>query len=339
MKVLITGGAGFVGSQLGKHLHRRGDEVVLLDNMRFGHLDNLLLEGSPFGRFVCKDVRDGDLVALFEGVDTLFHLAGIAALPVCQEAPAEAYDVNTAAVANVLEAARRADVRRIVFSSTSAVYEKTKSERFAESDPIAPDLVYASSKAAAESVCDAFARNYGLDIVICRFFNVYGPHQDVTRTSPPFTSYVARELVMDRAPTLFNDSSARRDYVHSDDVVDLLTRMIEAEGEFRAERYNVCSGQGHSVPELYGHFLAASGKSIEPVFRDPSLYWEAYPALFGSAHPLSRERIVEEVYKNAIGDPAKTRARFGWNPATEIGAGIASVYADARRRLCGAGPA
>jgi nucleoside-diphosphate-sugar epimerase len=336
MKILITGGAGFVGSQLGKHLHRRGDEVVLLDNMSFGHLDNLLLDNAPFGRFLCRDIRDGGLDSLFEGVDTLVHLAGIAALPVCQEAPGEAYGVNTAAVANVLEAARRAGVRRIVFSSTSAVYEKTKGDRFAETDPIQPDLVYASTKAAAETVCEGFAKNYGMDIVICRFFNVYGPHQDVTRTSPPFTSYVARELVMDRPPTLFNQSSARRDYVHSDDVVDLLTRMIHAEGPFRAERYNVCSGEGHSVSELYELFLAAGGKDIRPVFRDPDSYWNAYPPLFESANPLSRERIAEEVYKNAIGDPGKARARFGWTARMPIADGIASVYADAARRLLGA---
>jgi UDP-glucose 4-epimerase len=144
--------------------------------------------------------------------------------------------VNVAGVGNVLEAARRACVRRVIFSSTSAVYEKTQSERFSESDEIRPDLIYACTKAAAEQLCDAFAVNYGMDIGICRFFNVYGPHQDVTRTSPPFTSYVARELVMNRSPKLFNNSDARRDYVHSDDVVELLTRMMLAEGSLGAER-------------------------------------------------------------------------------------------------------
>nr|MDP9412590.1 NAD-dependent epimerase/dehydratase family protein [Pseudomonadota bacterium] len=125
MKILITGGAGFVGSQLGKHLHGMGHEIVLLDNMSFGHLDNLLLDGAPFGQFVCKDIRDPDLAAQMQGVDTVFHLAGIAALPVCQQDPRAAYDVNVAGVGNVLEAARRAGVRRVIFSSTSAVYEKT----------------------------------------------------------------------------------------------------------------------------------------------------------------------------------------------------------------------
>lgn len=333
MKVFITGGAGFIGSQLGKHLHRNGHEVVLLDNMRFGHLDNLLLDGTPFGRFHCVDARDKTIISLLDGVDVVFHLAGIAALPVCQLDPGEAYDVNVGAVANVLEASRRAGVKRVIFSSTSAVYEKTNGERFLETDPICPDLTYASSKAAAEQVCDGFAVNYGMDIAICRFFNVYGPHQDVTRTSPPFTSYVARELVMDRTPILFNDSDARRDYVHCDDVVDLLTRMMLADGRFSADRFNVCSGSGHSVPELFRLFKRASGKAIDPVYRPSHDYWDAYPALFTLPNPLSRSRISEEVFKTAIGSPEKTMARFGWCAASPIEDGIASVYADAERRL------
>lgn len=333
MKILITGGAGFVGSQLGKHLHLMGHQIVLLDNMSFGHLDNLLLNGAPFGQFVCRDIRDGDLAAQMEGVDTVFHLAGIAALPVCQEDPRAAYDVNVAGVGNVLESARRAGLRRVVFSSTSAVYEKTKSERFSEDDEVRPDLIYASTKAAAEHLCDAFSINYGMDIVICRFFNVYGPHQDVTRTSPPLTSYVARELVMDRAPNLFNNSDAKRDYVHSDDVVELLTRMLLDETDFRADRFNVCSGRGYSVPELYDVFLSVSGKSIAANYNDPTTFWNKYPILFERGLALSRSRVAEEVFKNAIGNPEKTRQKFGWEAKTGIRQGIASVYEDARRRL------
>jgi len=335
MKVLITGGAGFVGSQLGQHLHRRGDEVVLLDNMSFGHLDNLVMDGRPFGRFVCADVRGEDLEQYLAGVEVVVHLAGIAALPVCQQRPGEAYDVNTAAVGNVLEAARRAGVRRVLFSSTSAVYENNKSPAFDEAETVQPDLVYASTKAAAELVCDGFARNYGMDIVVCRFFNVYGPHQDVLRTSPPFTSYVARELVCGRTPHLFNQSDVRRDYVYVDDVVDLLVRMMEADGRFAAERFNICSGRGYSVPELYQMFRTASGTDIEPSYGDPERFWDAYPVLFQGNCPLSRERIVKEVYKEAIGKPDKARERFGWTAKVAIEDGIAAVYADAKRRLGG----
>jgi nucleoside-diphosphate-sugar epimerase len=332
VRVLITGGAGFVGSQLGLHLHRRGDEVVLIDNMSFGHLDNLLHEGAPFGRFICADVRD-DIDRHLEGVDTVFHFAGIAALPVCQQDPGAAYANNTAAVGNVLEAARRADVRRVIFSSTSAVYENSAGGPFAEDASIAPDLVYACTKAAAEQVCTAYAANYGMDIIVCRFFNVYGPHQDVLRASPPFTSYLSREFVLGRSPRVFNWTDARRDYVYVDDLVDVLVRMRDAEGTFKAEQFNVCSGEGFTVPEIYEHFQAVSGSNIEPVRQDPEKYWDAYPILFEGRHPLSRKRITKEVFKNAIGNPGRTKEQFGWTAKTQMRDGIAAVYEDAKRRL------
>lgn len=333
MRIVITGGAGFIGSQLGKSLHLQGHDVVLLDNMSYGHLDNLLLDGAPFGTFLCKDIRDPALFDMIQGAEVVIHLAGIAPLPVCQANPGVAYDVNVGGLGNVLEASRRAGVRRVIFSSTSAVYEKTKLPVLTEDAPINPDLVYAMTKAAGEKLCEGFASSYGMDIIICRFFNVFGPHQDVKRLSPPFTSYVARELVLGRRPMLYNDTDARRDYVHSDDVVKLLTKMTFADGRFDAERFNICSGVGSSVPELYKIFTAVSGLDIEPVFNDPATFWDRYPELVTGPNRLPKSRIIEEVHKDAIGSPAKAERAFGFRPSTDISAGIASVYADAVERL------
>ena len=333
-RILITGGAGFVGSQLGQRLVRDGHDVILLDNMSHGHLDNLFMDGRPFGRFVCRDIRDVAARGAYDGVDCVFHFAGIAALPVCQEDPREAYDVNVAGTAAVLEAARRAGVRRVVFSSTSAVYERTKSELLQEEAPIAPDLVYACTKHAAEALCRGYALNYGLDVVVCRFFNVFGPHQDIRRTSPPFTSYVARELAHDRTPVLYNNrTDVRRDYVHVADVVELLLRMLRDHRSHAGEPYNVCSGLGHSVPELYEIFRRVSGKDIEPTYKDPAEFWDRYPNLFAGPRPLSRERVTEEVYKSAVGSNAKAMAAFGWAPTLDVEAAVVSVYADALRRF------
>lgn len=332
-KVLITGGAGFVGSQLGHRLAAEGHDVVLLDNMSYGHLDNLVVDGGTFGRFVCRDIRDPQAATLYEGVDCVVHLAGIAALPACQLDPREAYDVNVAGTGQVLEAARRAGVRRVIFSSTSAVYEKTKAPVLREDAEVHPDLVYACTKHAAEDVCRAFAKNYGMDVVVCRFFNLFGPHQDIQRTSPPFTSYVARELAHDRAPVLYNQTDARRDYVHVADVIELLLRMMRSERPYAADVFNICTGVGQSVPELYQIFQQVSGKTIAPVYDDPAKFWDRYPALFSGRFPLSRERIVEEVYKNAVGSPDKARAEFGWTPQADITAGLRSVYEDAERRF------
>lgn len=332
-KIIITGGAGFVGSQLGQRLAAEGHDVVLLDNMSYGNLDNLIVDGATFGRFVCKDIRDPATASLYQDADCVFHLAGIAALPACQLDPREAYDVNVSGTGAVLEAARRAGVRRVIFSSTSAVYEKTKSPILREDDPIQPDLTYACTKQAAEVICRGYAKNYGMDVVVCRFFNVYGPHQDIHRTSPPFTSYVARELVHDRSPVLFNRTDAKRDYVHVDDVIELLVRMMRSEAHHSADVFNICNGVGHSVPELYRIFQAASGKTIEPVYDDPTKFWNRYEPLFTGPFPLKPERIVEEVFKNAVGSPEKARAAFNWAPEVDIVAGIRSVYADAARRF------
>ena len=169
--------------------------------------------------------------------------------------------------------------------------------------------MYACTKQSAEVLCRAYAANYGLDVVVCRFFNVFGPHQDVLRVSPPFTSYVARELTHDRSPVLFNDRrDVLRDYVHVADVVELLVRIMRDDAHHTADVFNVCSGDGHSVPELYDTFRMVSGKNIEPTYRDPAEFWDRYPALFAGAYPLSRDRVIEEVYKSAVGSNARTNA-------------------------------
>jgi nucleoside-diphosphate-sugar epimerase len=325
-KVVITGGAGFIGSQLGYRLVQEEWDVVLLDNMYAGYLDNLVVDGKTFGTLVVRDIRDPGLTRVMDGAEVVFHFAGIAPLPVCQSEPMFGYDVNTSGTANVLEAARRAGVRRVIFSSTSAVYECNTNPKLCESDPVSPNLVYAMTKLASEALCKAFAENYGMDILIPRFFNVYGPHQDFRRTSPPFTSYVARELCANRVPVLYNKSDARRDYVHMDDVIRLLVQMIDAPKKYSAEVFNVASGKGFSVRELYQKLARIANKKIEPEFRSPEVFWDAYDALFLPPFPLSRERVKKEVFKTAIASTSKTEQEFGWKVAIDIDEGLASVY-------------
>jgi nucleoside-diphosphate-sugar epimerase len=198
---------------------------------------------------------------------------------------------------------------------------------------VQPDLVYACTKHSAEHVCQSYAKNYGMDVVVCRFFNVYGPHQDIERASPPFTSYVARELLHGRPPNLFNRSDAKRDYVHVADVCALLLNIMRSASRFRADVFNVCSGVGHSVPELYDIFQTISGSALEAVYDDPTSFWDRYAALFEGPYPLARERIAEEVRKHSVGSPEKARVTFQWEPAIDIVSGIRSVYADAERRF------
>ena len=194
-KILITGGAGFVGSQLGYILHKKGHDIVLLDNMLYGRLDNLVVNNEFFGEFIGMDIRSKELFNVMRNVDYVFHFAGIAPLPDCQTNPYQAIDINVAGTANVLEAARFNGVKKVIFSSTSAIYENNKSFPTSEQDDTLPYLIYSTSKKQAEMLCYSFFKTYGLNVIALRFFNVYGPHQDMKRKHPPFIGYIIKELL------------------------------------------------------------------------------------------------------------------------------------------------
>ena len=120
-KVVITGGAGFIGSQLGYKLYKDGYEVILIDDMSFGYTENLKINGESFGNFIKSDIRSQSIGPLLSNVDCVFHLAAISALPVCQSNPGEAISINVGGTANILELARQAGVRRFVFASTCSI--------------------------------------------------------------------------------------------------------------------------------------------------------------------------------------------------------------------------
>ncbi len=331
--VLITGGAGFIGSQLGHALDGAGHKVTLVDNMSDGNEDNLTVDGRRFGEFVELDVRDPKMGEIVAGHDVVFHFAGTSSLPKCQANPGEAYDNNVTAVVRLLEWSRQAGVKRFVFSSTSAVYENNKEVPFREDAVVAPDLVYACTKLAAERACQGFAATYGLDVAVMRFFNVYGEHQDIHRTNPPFLSYLSRELVMGRQPILFNRSEAARDYVNVGDVIDMLVRVMGSDGTYRGDVFNVCSGTGHSVPELVALYSKVASQAIDPEYHDPASFWDKFPELFEGAHTLDRGRIEAEVFKHSIGDPSKAEAAFGFKATTALEGGLERLFAYSRKQL------
>ena len=323
-KILITGGAEFIGSQLGLKLTKNGENVILIDNMTDGHIDNILKDGKPFTDFKFKDVRDQTLGLDLEGVETIFHFAGTSSLPKCQANPVAAYDNNVSGLINILEFARKSNVKRVVFSSTSATYEKNADLPFREADHVAPNLIYATSKLAGENICKAYSEVYDMDIVVARFFNVYGEHQDIHRIMPPFVSYLAREVFLGKRPTIFNKSDAVRDYIYVGDVVAALELMKNSKKVFKGDIFNLCSGVGYSVGQIIDIFSKVSNQNIDPIFKDPSSYWDAFPALF-EGKPLDRDRISKEVYKNSIGAPEKVEKVLGFKAAISFEEGLKKV--------------
>ena len=332
MKVVITGGAGFIGSQLGYHYHKLGHDVHLVDDFSYGNRDNLKVGGEKFGTLHELDVRSAEIETVLHDAAIVVHLAGVAPLPDCQVDPQRAYSVNVGGLASVLEACRRKAVPRILFASTSAVYENSsRTQRrghdigYEESAKVNPDTTYAMTKYAAEGLCHSYNNNYGdMSVGILRFFNVYGPHQDFLRSHPPFTGYVAKCLANDETPILFNNSLAERDYIFVDDLISLVVK-IGCQEDKRGV-YNVGSGVGFSVPKLYQIFLEVSGKDIEPEFRSPFSYWDKYTSLHDSVYPFSVSRIQQEVFKHSVANMSKCKQEFDWEPSFGIKEGISRVY-------------
>jgi nucleoside-diphosphate-sugar epimerase len=323
MNILITGGAGFIGSQLGNKFRRSGHNVTILDNMSYGKEDNLKVDGEwVYDTFILDDIRSERMAIHCENMDIVIHLAGIAPLPDCQLNPLAAYDNNLLGTLNVLEACRKTSVKKIIFSSTSAVYENCSNYPLKEKKlDTPPDLIYSMSKRNCELACLSYASNYNMDIVTLRFFNVYGPHQDFKRKQPPLMGYITKCLLEDQEPTFFSDGHQKRDYVYVDDVIEMIDLII-SRSDISGQIFNVCTNKAHSVREIYEIYQNAFNKSLSPKFNNSTKFWDKYPQLFEGQHPLSKNRLIKEVDKYSLGSYDKAKSILGWTPKTTLEVGI-----------------
>jgi UDP-glucose 4-epimerase len=252
MKALITGAAGFIGSQLAHRLWKEGYELILIDNFSYGKRDNLIFDDHNFTDNVIRmDIRNGDGIAnlMKDGsIDYIYNIAGIAPLPDCQTNPCEAIDVNVNGFVNILEMGRRYGVKKIVQASTNAMYENEIKFPTTEDKFNVPTLIYPNTKYCAERFAQSFCDTYGMNVTCIRFANVYGPHIDCLRKQPPFVAYMIRELFYGRTPVFHSDGNQRRDYIYVDDLVDLAIAVQQGEG---FDTVNCSSMKNYSVNELY----------------------------------------------------------------------------------------
>lgn len=329
MKILITGGAGFIGSQTAYRLWKNGESVFLLDDFSYGKEDNLIFPDKDFRAEVIRaDVRDRatlEKIVQESGAECVFHLAGIAPLPDCQIDPARAIEVNVTGIVNVLEVARKFGLKRVVLASTTAIYENDKTFPSVEDKFELPSLIYLNTKYAAERFCESYCTTYGMNVTALRFANVYGPHIDFMRKQPPFVGYMIRELYYGRVPTFFSNGKQSRDYVYVDDLVDLASLVLKGD-HIGFEAINVSANQAYSVNDMFAIARKIMGKEdITPNFNDPSKYWEKYPALYEGAYPIKQEILDAEVNKKTLCDNALAKERYGWEPKVGIEEGLGRV--------------
>ncbi|MBI2633862.1 MAG: NAD-dependent epimerase/dehydratase family protein [Parcubacteria group bacterium] len=268
MKVLVTGVAGFIGSNLAEKLLKEGYQVVGVDDLSYGVREQIPADVE----FHQLDIRLSDIHPLFKGVDAVFHLAAKNSLLDCQNNPLDTADINVKGSVNVFEAAKNAGVKKLVHAETSALYEGIKTMPTPESS-VAPESMYAVSKFSSHHFAEVYSRFFGLKITGLRYFNVYGPRQDYRRTIPPVMSAFIIKLLRGSKPVIYGDGSKRRDFIHVDDINNFhLLCMRDPRTDNRV--FNLGSGANYSVLEIYEMISDLLGLKIEPEFK-PNLSWEA----------------------------------------------------------------
>ncbi|MDR2612594.1 MAG: NAD-dependent epimerase/dehydratase family protein [Deltaproteobacteria bacterium] len=244
---LVTGGAGFIGSHLAEELARRGRRVRVLDDFSSGSEANLAAVQDMI-EVVRGDVRDLACVKrAAEGASTVFHLAGLASVPLSQEDPRLCLDVNGAGTLNVFSAAAAAGARRLVYASTSAVYGDLAPPH-AESLLPSPNTPYAAVKLLGEHLGLFFESHHGLRSVSLRYFNVYGPRQTPDGPDSGVIPLFVEAARRGERPVIYGDGSQTRDFVHVEDVVR--ATVLAAESPDASGCYNVATGRPVSISEL-----------------------------------------------------------------------------------------
>ncbi len=304
-RVLVTGGAGTIGSHLVDQLVDAGaEEIVVLDNLVRGRLENLtgaIASGSV--RLVVGDIRDRDRVAqLMRGVDTVFHQAAIR-ITQCASEPRLALEVLVDGTFNVLEAAAREGVRKVVAASSASVYGLAEDFPTKESHhPYANDTLYGAAKTFNEGLLRSLHATTGLDYVALRYFNVYGPRMDVHGLYTEVLVRWMERIAGGVPPLILGDGSQTMDFVHAEDIAR--ANILAADADVTDEVFNVASGVEISLLELAHKLLKVMGSEL--------------PVQFGP------ERSVNKVSRR-LADTSRARELLGFEAEIELEEGLASL--------------
>ena len=305
MKILVTGGAGFIGSHIVEYLVQRGDSVTVVDNLNTGKIENLK---SVFKKinFAQIDIRDFKVLKnLMENVDGVFHQAAMASVQDSFRIPEKFHDVNVNGTENIFKIAKEFGIK-VVYASSSSVYGDTSILPTTESDEKRPINPYAKTKLEKDKLAEQYAKN-GLKVIGLRYFNVFGPRQ-----SKEYAGVIKLflERIQQGLPPLVNgDGLQIRDFVYVDDVVNANILSMESDIDF--EFFNIGTGTTISILDLANIIIKFSGLKIKPIHR---------PALPGDVRATQA-------------DITKVKTMLKWRPTTSIQDWLKSVVLDIKNNL------
>ncbi|OGG58855.1 hypothetical protein A2765_00545 [Candidatus Kaiserbacteria bacterium RIFCSPHIGHO2_01_FULL_56_24] len=287
-RILITGVAGFIGSNLAKKLVEAGHEVVGLDNFSYGTPENV-----PSGlRLEKGDIRSRDIAPFFSSIDIVFHLAAKNEIRSCQEDPVGTMEMNVVGTANVFDASLKAGVQKVIYAQSSVLEEGEERRKG----------FYAISKAADELLAGGFEA-IGLTTVGLRYFNVYGPGQDYRRSSPPIMSRLIATILKGETPIVFEgDDMNKRDFIHIDDINSFHLLCVE-DDRVDGRVFRLGTGKNYSMKEVLDTVQKVLGTNITPI---------------------SKPRLAQDPPVQTLADNADAVA-LGWLPEIGLEEGIRSM--------------
>ena len=263
---LVTGGAGFIGSHIAAALVARGDRVRVLDNFCTGNRENIAALGKGV-EFVEGDLaKASDIARAVDGVEVVFHQAALASVPRSVDTPLDTNDACVTGTVMLLDGARKAGVRRVVFAGSSSAYgdqpTPAKNEKLLPM-PLSP---YAAAKLAGEFYCQAFTKTYGLETVTLRYFNVFGPRQDPKSQYAAVIPKFITEILAGQRPTIFGDGKQSRDFTYIDNVVQGNLLAADAPAAV-GQTVNVACGESFDLLQVMDGINKALGTDVKPIFE------------------------------------------------------------------------
>jgi len=265
---LVTGGAGFIGSNIVKELLHRKQRVRVLDNFATGKRENLFeFKGNPDFELVEGDLRSFHIVrTAVKGMDYILHQGALPSVPRSVNDPLTTNDVNILGTLNILEAAKEFGVKRVIYASSSSIYGDNESLPKTEDMPINPLSPYALSKYTGERYCQIFTQIYGLETVCLRYFNVFGPNQDPTSQYSAVIPKFIRLMSEGKRPTIYGDGTQSRDFTYVSNIIAANLLACTAKEACR-EVFNIACGERYTLLQLVDTLNRILGTKIEPVFE------------------------------------------------------------------------
>lgn len=303
----ITGGAGFIGSHLLEYLlsHNAG-RIVVLDDLSSGSKENLKQAENYKGfEFVQGSICDLNVCEkAFTGIDFVMHQAALCSVPRSLANPVATNEVNVSGFLNVLMAAKKTGVKRLIYASSSSVYGDSKILPKSEANPVSPLSPYAVSKYTNELYASVFAHNYGMNLIGLRYFNIFGPRQSPGGPYAAAIPLFVSALLENRSPVIYGDGTQTRDFTFVENVVQANIKALYSSPEANGNVFNIACGDRTSVNELFRLLAESAGSNIKPEYK---------PYRVGDV-------------RDSIADISKAKLLLGYSPEVNFRNGIETTW-------------